>query len=338
MHNKFIVLTKADKPVAVLTGSTNFTESALYGQLNCAHVVVGAATAQTYFDFWNQICSDPEIAALREYTAKETPNPPHPLPPGVTAVFSPRSGLSLLSDYGALAGGADNALFMTFAFGVDDVFVASYLKADGVLRFALMDKEASGRGAAKGRQNVAKMRKVPNTVLAVGQNIPLNEFDRWLKEKAGLPESKFVKWVHTKFMLIDPLSDDPTVVAGSANFSKASTESNHENMILVRGNTRVADIYLGEFMRQFSSYAFRDAAASAAKGDQETAANWRPQDLAPDDSWVGNYFQNGTSRTLRRVYFSGGEEPAGASGGRVHDGADKNHDHPARRKAGARHA
>jgi phosphatidylserine/phosphatidylglycerophosphate/cardiolipin synthase-like enzyme len=252
MHNKFIVLLKADKPIAVLTGSTNFTESAVYGQLNCAHVVADTATAQTYLDYWNEISGDPEVAELRGFTAQETPNSPDPPPLGVTAVFSPRSGLSLLNEYGALAGTAAKALFMTFAFGVDDEFVSSYLKADGVLRFALLDKEASGHGAAKGRQNVAKMRKVPNTVLAVGKNIPLNEFDRWVKEKAGLPESRFVKWVHTKFMLVDPLSHDPLVITGSANFSKASTESNHENMILVRGDTRVADIYLGEFMRQFS--------------------------------------------------------------------------------------
>jgi phosphatidylserine/phosphatidylglycerophosphate/cardiolipin synthase-like enzyme len=305
MHNKFIVLVKADKAVAVLTGSTNFTESAVYGQLNCAHVVANPAIAQTYLDYWNEISGDPEVAELRGFTGTETPNPPNPPPSGVTAVFSPRSGLSLLNEYGVLAGAATKALFMTFAFGVDDVFLSSYLKADGVLRFALLDKEASGRGAVKGRQNVAKMRNIPNTVLAVGQNMPLNEFDRWLKEKAGLPESKFVKWVHTKFMLVDPLSNDPLVISGSANFSKASTESNHENMILVRGDTRVADIYLGEFMRQFSSYAFRDAAAAAAKGDQKTASKWRPQDLSPNDSWVAAYFKHGSSRALRRIYFSG---------------------------------
>lgn len=333
MHNKFVVLLKGGKPVAVLTGSTNFTESAVYGQLNYAHVVADAGVAQTYLDYWNQVAADPEDAELRRLTAQETPDPPNPPPSGVTPVFSPRVGLSLLNDYGAMAGAATKALFMTFAFGIDDVFVSSYPKADGVLRFALLDKVASGRGAAKGRQSVARMRKVPNTVLAVGQNIPLNEFDRWLKEKAGLPESRFVKWVHTKFMLVDPLSNDPLVISGSANFSKASTESNHENMILVRGDTRVADIYLGEFMRQFSSYAFRDAAAAAAKGDLAAASNWRPQDLSPDDSWVADYFKDGTSRALRRVYFSGSAGVDAAADRGARNGANKNHDHPPRRKA-----
>ena len=60
-------------------------------------------------------------------------------------------------------------------------------------------------------------------------------------------------------MLVDPLSSKPVVVAGSANFSDASTDKNDENMIVVAGNKRVADIYLGEFMRLYSHHAFRES-------------------------------------------------------------------------------
>ena len=68
-----------------------------------------------------------------------------------------------------------------------------------------------------------------------------------------------VRHVHNKFMIVDPLSYDPIVVAGSANFRDASTRQNDENMIVVRGNKRVADIYLGEFMRLYSHHAFRES-------------------------------------------------------------------------------
>ena len=40
-------------------------------------------------------------------------------------------------------------------------------------------------------------------------------------------------YVHTKFMLIDPLSEDPVVITGSANFSKNSLVNNDENMLLI---------------------------------------------------------------------------------------------------------
>ena len=144
------------------------------------------------------------------------------------------------------------------------------------------------------------MLAVVSVPVAVGQNIELNEFDRWLKEISGVQANEHVRWVHTKFMLVDPLSDDPVVITGSANFSDASVNTNHENMLVIRGDTRVADIYLGEFMRQFSSYAFRDAAASAGG-----AANFRPQDLVTDNSWIQRYTLPGSSGALRRAYFSG---------------------------------
>jgi phosphatidylserine/phosphatidylglycerophosphate/cardiolipin synthase-like enzyme len=60
-------------------------------------------------------------------------------------------------------------------------------------------------------------------------------------------------------MLVDPLSEDPTVVTGSANFSDASSSANDENMLVIKGNKRAADIYFGEYMRQYSHYAFREA-------------------------------------------------------------------------------
>jgi phosphatidylserine/phosphatidylglycerophosphate/cardiolipin synthase-like enzyme len=65
-----------------------------------------------------------------------------------------------------------------------------------------------------------------------------------------------VHWVHTKFMLVDPLGRDPIVISGSANFSDASTNTNEENMLVIRGDQRVADIYFGEFMRSFAHLPF----------------------------------------------------------------------------------
>jgi phosphatidylserine/phosphatidylglycerophosphate/cardiolipin synthase-like enzyme len=102
---------------------------------------------------------------------------------------------------------------------------------------------------------------------------------------------------------VDPLSDNPIVVTGSANFSAASTNSNNENMVIIRNEQRVADIYLGEFMRLYSHYAFRETVArSKAQG---TDKKWQPNYLIPDDSWQADYFKDGHQRFLRRRYFAG---------------------------------
>ena len=46
----------------------------------------------------------------------------------------------------------------------------------------------------------------------------------------------------------------PVVVSGSANFSKSSVTKNDENTLVIKGDRRVADIYLTEFSRMFEHF------------------------------------------------------------------------------------
>jgi hypothetical protein len=71
-------------------------------------------------------------------------------------------------------------------------------------------------------------------------------------------------------------------------------------MLVIRGDTRVADIYLGEYMRLYSHYAFREAVAKKWNGSQ-----WNPGVLDPTDGWLADYFEEGTARCSRRRYFAG---------------------------------
>jgi phosphatidylserine/phosphatidylglycerophosphate/cardiolipin synthase-like enzyme len=234
--------------------------------------------------------------------AANNPAPPDPWTDELVEVFSPRTGLGVLEWYARIADGARDALFMTFAFGMHKSFKRVYEQDDGVLRFALMEKEGNGAGLAQGRKDIARLRRLPNIVVAVGNNIPTNSFDRWLSERSKLTREARVRFVHTKFMLVDPLGASPVVVTGSANFSEASTSANEENMVVIRNSTRVADIYLGEFMRSYSHYAFREAVAIAkARGEDD----WKPPFLAANASWQQDYFKPGHPRWLRRRYFAG---------------------------------
>jgi hypothetical protein len=53
-------------------------------------------------------------------------------------------------------------------------------------------------------------------------------------------------------------------------------------MLIIRGDTRVADIYLGEFMRLFNHFYFRFVAASAHNGGHGTGE--AVSELKPNDS------------------------------------------------------
>jgi len=66
----------------------------------------------------------------------------------------------------------------------------------------------------------------------------------------GRPHSRN-RYIHNKFMLVDPLSEDPLVITGFGQLQQALAAHNDENMLVIHGNKRVADIYFGEFMRVF---------------------------------------------------------------------------------------
>lgn len=303
MHNKFLVLTKNDKPVAVWTGSTNLTENGIFGHANCAHIVENAEVAAAYLEYWKELKKNPNSAEEKIWVGRNNPNPPDPWEEALQPVFSPRKGLKVLEWYADVANRAEKALFMTFAFGMHKNFQKVYEQNDGVLRFALMEKEGNGSALAQGKKDIRRIRALPNVVVAVGNSIVLNSFDRWLKERRQLTDRANVRYVHTKYMLVDPLGDKPIVVTGSANFSEASTNANDENMIVVRNSARSADIYLGEFMRLYSHYAFREAVAR--EHTEGTKKKWEPNYLAPKDYWQTDYFKPGHPRFLRRRYFAG---------------------------------
>ena len=71
-------------------------------------------------------------------------------------------------------------------------------------------------------------------------------------------------------------------------------------MLVIRGDTRVADIYVTEFARLFAHYAFRE---TLIKREIWHLEDWHPEDLIPDPSWSDPYFEPG-QRSARRRYFA----------------------------------
>jgi phosphatidylserine/phosphatidylglycerophosphate/cardiolipin synthase-like enzyme len=307
MHNKFVVLTRNGSPVAVWTGSTNLTENGIFGHLNCGHIVEDRGLARQYLDYWTELGTNPDSDVEKSWMAEHNPNPPEDWKGELVHVFSPHKGNKILDWYAELAGGADDALFMTFAFGMDERFKNVYRRDDDVLRVALMDREGSRANLEQAKVEIRAIRRRRNVVIAVGNNLVTGAFDRWLKERGGLTSN--VQWVHTKFMLVDPLSRTPTVITGSANFSTESTSGNNENMLVIHGDKRVADIYFTEFSRLYTHYAFREAVKIARESGE---TDWQPKHLDPTPGWQAEYFEPGNDRCLRRLYFAYGRtKPAG---------------------------
>jgi len=290
-HNKFIVLLENGTPTQVWTGSTNFTEGGIYGHSNVGHQVRDREVAKAYLDFWNELAGDPQASSLRSWNEKELPVPADDPPDGKTiCIFSPRPSLEALEWYARLFGQSDKPVFFTAAFGVNDLFQQEMEQDKGNLRYVLLDKNDKGLEITK---------RDPDNRIAYGAVLGQGLLDRWAAEKlTGF--NVHVSYIHTKYMLIDPLGKDPVVISGSANFSNASTKNNDENMLVIRGDTRVADIYLGEFMRLFNQFFFRDFADRQSSGK-----GFSGKYLDPTDGWTKEYYNAGSYKEKERLYFAG---------------------------------
>jgi phosphatidylserine/phosphatidylglycerophosphate/cardiolipin synthase-like enzyme len=315
-HNKFIVRLKGGTdPVEVWTGSTNFTPSGFLGQTNVGHRIADAETAKQYLAFWELVKTDPELADARAEATALTPDPIEVLAQNsVAQVFSPRAKPAMLDWYGRRMLNAANSVWFTAAFGVTAKLVPPLAQKRDQMRFVLMEKpatEVNKKALTGDLTHVILSYGVPlGELYAMKNGKPtarkrIKEFalDKWFFEEELYRPSNdgFVFFVHTKFLLIDPLSDDPLVCSGSANFSPPSLTANDENMLLIRGNTRVADIYMTEFDRIFRHFYFRDIANELAGAD--TSDDAKAIFLDETDAWTDPYFTAGKVKNNRRLMF-----------------------------------
>jgi phosphatidylserine/phosphatidylglycerophosphate/cardiolipin synthase-like enzyme len=311
-HNKFIVLLKNGKPIQVWTGSTNFTEGGIFGQSNVGHIIRDEVVAQKYLNYWQKLSTDPvkktktgdpEDTGITDWNIINQPDLTDLPPEGsITPIFSPRSTNAMLDWYAQQLGKAKNSVFFTAAFSVaDQIFniVKDKMQnpAEPYMRYLLLE---GINGLMKDKYPI--MAKVNQNRIAWGDIQKARKDDdedkhhQFIETLTGLNDH--VNYLHTKYMLVDPLSKDPLVITGSANFSDASTTDNDENMVIIRGNTRVADIFLGEFMRLFNHFRNRNVSNKLSDEDYEKA-----QYLIGDDSWLKNYYTDGTQEKEERILF-----------------------------------
>jgi phosphatidylserine/phosphatidylglycerophosphate/cardiolipin synthase-like enzyme len=301
MHNKFVVLLKKERgklaPQAVWTGSTNWTDGGLYGQLNVGHAVYDKGVAATYERYFQLLQDDADSATMKQELATITPV--SLVLPGehkVTPIFSPQSTDTMLHLYSGLC---DNAkcLMVSAPFALSPIIlVALAKKRDDVLRYMLLDKVASlGKG-----EEVHVVQRDPADSIAAATTLksPLHDFQgKLLEGKESFHHAGI--HIHSKIILVDPLGSDPILVTGSANFSRNSTEVNDSNSLVIRGHTAVADVYATEFMRMFEHYHFR---ASQAAAQSKKAP---PLGLKEDDGWSAKYFVKDSPEERDRRMFAG---------------------------------
>ena len=249
-HNKFMVLCQDGKPIQVWTGSTNITLAGIFGQCNTGHWIVDEAIANKYFTYWTGLKENPFMSVQAKVSDSIQPDVDlASLSKGTYVFFSPRD-LPVIKDtppvhlqhYADLIDSAKELVCMVFPFNMDEVFNTVFKKDKDYLRLLLFE---SASDAINVKSNDIDVKVTAGAVYDGDEKEWAKEITTKAITGAG------ILYVHNKFFLIDPLSDKPVVVTGSANFSANSIQNNDENSILIKGDCRVADIYLTEFDRLF---------------------------------------------------------------------------------------
>ncbi len=218
----------------------------------------------------------------------------------MTTVFSPRSNLDSLAWYVRLADSATQGIFLTAAFGLQPEIKPAFEGERDYLRYLLLDTEEG---------EIEALRRDPDNIVSAGAYSGAGAYKAWVA-KALDRLNNHVDYVHTKLMIIDPLSEDPLVITGSGNWSSESCEENDENMVVIRGDQRVADIYLTEFMRLFNHYRLRGKAKTpkdrpSPGPEAPRASNRAKLHLGTDSSWAEPFYEDDSPETKERRMFSG---------------------------------
>lgn len=307
-HNKFMVLLENVggqlKPIQVWTGSTNLSEGGIFGHSNVGHLIKDEELATQYYDYWQMLVDDPDKETLKTKVTTKWPNVSLAnLPKNkMTPIFSPREGTKMLQFYADLFGNAQKTAAITLPFNLDEKFEKIIEAPSDATQYIILNSGKTNIDIAE------KLSKDPSAVVIAGSKLD-NNFGQWLAEiNPGLNGSN-VQYIHSKYLIIDPLGAEPYIITGSANFSVPSTNKNDENMVIIpcsskKRETRVQDIYLGEFFR-IIDHLYSRYLASLDKSTEEEKRKRRFLKETPAE-WVASYFKAGSDKAKRREAFSFG--------------------------------
>jgi phosphatidylserine/phosphatidylglycerophosphate/cardiolipin synthase-like enzyme len=63
--------------------------------------------------------------------------------------------------------------------------------------------------------------------------------------------------LHSKVVLIDPLSDNPILITGSHNLGAMASDTNDENLLIIRNAPGLASAYATNIMAAYIQYRWR---------------------------------------------------------------------------------
>jgi phosphatidylserine/phosphatidylglycerophosphate/cardiolipin synthase-like enzyme len=214
MHHKVAIIDGQ----RVTTGSTNWTFNGFFRNNNHILFIYNEEITANYQAVFDQL-----YAGDFEEDVVDIPNPIVTLSDGtiVNNYFSP-NGRVIRNILDTIKSAKENIYFFCFTFthsDITDALLNSFVNNVGV-------------------KGITEVRQVQSN---------------WLSYKplvdSGVPIVKAMSdgRMHHKAAVIDPGTDNATVIAGSANWTPGADDENFENTIIIKGNKFIAKEFLDEF-------------------------------------------------------------------------------------------
>lgn len=303
-HNKFLVVCDAEnRPRWVWTGSQNWTMTGLCTQANNSLLVDDRQLAEEYRKQWYQLKDAGDVTTDQ---LKEDNSKPRDQKIGKTPVriwFTPTLGQVDLKQARDIIANAQQAiLFLMFNPGPKDTLLNKIIEtaragdSEGRLyiRGAINQDPSTSANPVELFESDNSAKADYEVVLPAEIDEPTEWFARELRK---LP--KTFAMVHSKVVLVDPLSDHPTVLTGSHNLGSKASGKNDENLLIVRDAPGLAESYAANIMAVYNQYRWR-----FRRQTQPKAKRWKG--LRDEDTWQEGYLKPG-SRALREIDFWVGE-------------------------------
>jgi hypothetical protein len=320
-HNKFLVyVDAAGTAQAVLSGSTNWTDTGLCGQANNALLIENPDLAAVYLDYWNRLKADTAQANgvakdLQGRSFRQANQTAHDVSldhggASVRAWFSPNTATKTktasspapvdLEQVFAMINGARQAvLFLAFQPGSPSIInaIASAQGANPELfvRGAVTDPKAADDFST---QLFHLSGKKPDATVVPAKAIT-DQFSFWEHELLKDPAGHAI--IHDKIVVIDPFSPNCAVVTGSHNLGYRASYANDENMLIFTGKRKLAEAYAAHVLDVYDHYRFR------FQVQQQKDKAW--SGLETTDSWQDKYFATNTPYRKEAAFWQIGMTP-----------------------------
>lgn len=296
-HNKFLVVSKGGTPRAVWTGSTNWATTGLCTQINNGLFIEDPKVARVFRQQWDRLrdASPPKLdPAAFPKTLVTANGQPTTVSLGGAKVLVGFTRTSDDSDMEALReiinSAKDAVLFLMFTPGKAGLHTLAAQRADD--RHMYVRGIVSTIGNEKGDSDknfldvslVSSNNKVKrdryNVVQPQGNDSNLGPWIREVTRRDFLAQVGHAI-VHSKILVIDPLSAHPVVVTGSHNFSAPASDKNDENYVVIRDHKPLAEAYAAHIMSVYQHYRFRSYLR------EQNAQGKRPWSALEDnDKWL----------------------------------------------------